>query len=107
MKKIYILITAVILGFGSFASEGDSLKTRPGQITFFYPLGTSGVDAINYSNNVSFNILCGMNGGLNGVEFGGLVNTNLGSVNGAQFAGIANINTKEANGIFFGGIRTL
>lgn len=105
MKKIKLSI-ALVLAFTCQvnAQEADSTLSRPGQVTFFYPLGTSGIDATKYSNNVSFNVLYGINGGLNGVEFGGLVNTNLGKVTGAQFAGIANINLKETTGIMFGGI---
>jgi hypothetical protein len=105
MKKL-ILPIALLLGtaWQASAQETDSIKSRPGQVSFFYPLGTNGIDSPKYSNNFSFNVLYGINGGLNGVEFGGLVNTNLGDVTGAQFAGIANINTKQTNGIVFGGI---
>lgn len=105
MKRLIIAVAALLSAqIGANAQEADSVQTRPGQVSFFYPLGTNGVDAPKYSNNVSFNLLYGINGGLNGVEFGGLVNTNLGSVTGAQFAGIANINMKETNGIICGGI---
>lgn len=86
------------------AQKTDSTMSRPGQVSFFYPLGTNGIDSPKYSNNVSWNVLYGINGGVHGVEFGGLVNANLGNVTGAQFAGIANINTKQTNGIICAGI---
>lgn len=105
MKKLTIsIVLMLVLSWQAKAQETDSTLSRPGQVTFFYPLGTSGLDSPKYSNNVSFNVLYGVNGGVNGVEFAGLVNTNLGNVTGAQFAGIANINTKQTNGIIFGGI---
>jgi hypothetical protein len=73
-------------------------------MSFFYPLSTNGLDATKYINSVSFNILYGVNGGLNGVEFGGLINSNLNRVQGAQFAGIANVNAKNADGVMMAGI---
>jgi hypothetical protein len=105
MKKLTITIALMLaLSWQASGQESDSTLSRPGQVTFFYPLGTNGLDSPKYSNNVSWNVLYGVNGGVHGVEFGGLVNTNLGNVTGAQFAGIANINTKKTNGIIFGGI---
>lgn len=103
MKKLFIL-ASLLIGGVAIAQEQDSTKTRPGQVTFFYPIGTNGIDAPSYHNNVSFNVLYGINGGFTGVEFGGLVNMNLGSVRGVQFGGIANITTGSADGIVFGGI---
>lgn len=82
----------------------DTLKTRPGQVSFLYPLGTNGANSYTYSNNFSFNILYGYNGGLNGLEIGGIANINSGNVSGIQLAGIANVNQKKSNAIIFGGI---
>ena len=109
MKKIRIVavIAVCLFGLNGWATKPDTLKQRPGQVSFFYPLGTNGLNSAEYSNNVSLNILWGINGGLNGLEFGGLVNTNLGNVTGAQFAGIANINAGTTNGIIFGGITNI
>ena len=105
MKKNKILIiTALLLGLNVNAQKIDSLENRPGQVTFFYPVGTNGLAAPNYSNTASINLINGINGGLTGVEFGGIVNTNLGNVSGAQFAGIANITTGKTNGAIFAGI---
>lgn len=103
MKKIVILSAILIAAITSHAQE-DSVLTRATQVTFIYPIGTNGVDATKYTNNFSFNVLYGLNGGLNGVEFGGLVNSNIGAVNGAQFAGIANVNGSTAHGFIGAGI---
>jgi hypothetical protein len=105
MRTKKIIITAMLMAtFVSSAQENDSTKNRPAQVSFIYPLGTNGIDAPKYSNNVSFNILTGLNGGVNGFELGGLVNSNTGHVNGGQIAGIANVNTKSANGFIAAGI---
>lgn len=86
------------------AQTADSTITRPGQVTFFYPIGTNGIDAPKYQNNVSLNALYGISGGVNGFELAGLVNTSLGDVYGAQIAGIANIDTKKTSGLIAAGI---
>ncbi len=104
MKKLYIILFAIGATFTTKAAHEDSLEVRTFQMSFFYPLSTNGIHSTKYTNNVSFNVLYGLNGGLNGVEFGGLINSNLGSVNGIQMAGLANINAKEANGIMMSGI---
>lgn len=104
MKRIVLVLAMALVGQWGANAQSDTLKNRPGQVSFFYPLGTNGLESTKYTNNVSLNLLYGINGGLNGVEIGGLVNTNLGKVTGAQWAGIANINLGETNGILFGGI---
>ncbi len=103
MKKIFIIGAIALTSLSSFSQE-DSTLTRATQVSFIYPIGTNGVDATKYTNNFSFNVLYGLNGGLNGVEIGGLVNSNIGAVNGAQFAGIANINGATAHGFMGAGI---
>ncbi len=102
MKKIALTI-GLALGVGAFAHE-DSTAHRAFQMSFFYPLGTNGIDAPLYENNLSLNILGGMNGGVNGVEIGGLLNSNAGNVFGFQVAGIANVTTGTADGIIAAGI---
>ena len=102
MKNLLFIYISCI-AFSSSLAQNDTSKTRPSQVTFLYPLGTNGVET-DYVNNFSFNILYGVNGGLNGFELGGLMNTNLGHVNGCQIAGIANMNSQAANGMMIAGI---
>ena len=102
MKKLILFIALYIVAICAF-SQTDSSKIRPAQVTFFYPLGTNGT-ATDYVNNFSFNILYGVNGGVNGAEIGGLVNSNLGHVNGLQVAGLVNMNAAAANGCMVAGI---
>jgi len=105
MKTLKCLILTLCLStFITIGQTNDSLKTRPVQVTFIYPMGTNGLESSTYANEFSFNILAGVNGGVNGAEIGGVSNTNTGHVNGLQIAGIANVDLKSANGLIISGI---
>lgn len=84
----------------SYAQENHS----PIQVSFAYPLGTNGVNSMKYTSNFSFNILYGMNGGVNGFELGGIFNYNKGGVRGAQIAGVMNMNMQASNGALISGV---
>ena len=60
------------------------------QVTLIPPYGTNRELAEKTTNTFSFNILWGRNGGLNGIEVGGFVNTITNNMGGFQFAGIGN-----------------
>ena len=108
MKTLkYLILALSISTFVATAQTSDSLVTRPVQVTFFYPVGTNGIESPDYSNHFSFNILSGLNGGMNGVEVGSISNTNTGHVNGFQIAGITNVNLKSANGVIISGITNI
>jgi hypothetical protein len=90
-----------------FAQENDTLLTSKAQVTFAYPLGSNGFNSLKYSNNFSFNILFGLNGGVDGAEIGGLMNYNKGEVKWFQLAGIANINEKHSRGLILSGVSNI
>lgn len=105
MKKLkYLILIVSLSAFVSSAQDNDTIKTRPVQVTFFYPIGTNGLESPTYTNQFSFNVLSGVNGGVDGVEIGGISNVNTGDVNGLQIAGIANVDMKSANGLVISGI---
>jgi hypothetical protein len=81
----------------------DSFQ-RDWQATFIPPLGTNGVLSGFVTNSVSLNALVGYNGGVNGMEFGGLVNIIKGNVVGAQFGGLGNIVGGNVEGAQFAGL---
>lgn len=103
----YIFLTAGLSTFLTNAQDADSTKSRPVQVSFFFPIGTNGIDSPNYENQFSFNVLSGLNGGVKGAEIGGISNTNTGDVNGLQIAGITNVNMKSANGLIVSGITNI
>ena len=105
-KQIITLSLVISVALLSNTMKAQDTKEEPAkgaQFTFAYPLGTNGTDAINESNEFSFNLLYGVNGGLNGLEIGGLANYNHGKVNGVQLAGIANVNRESTSGLMWAG----
>lgn len=104
-----ILLSAAIffISINLIAQETDSVKTRKAQISFGYPVGSNGINSMEYSNNFSFNILYGLNGGVNGAEIGSILNYNKGNVKGFQLAGVANINTGYSQGFILSGVSNI
>ena len=83
----------------------DSCTKHPkAQVTFIYPLGTNGIGSYKIPNQFSLNTHWGVNGGVKGFEFGGLLNVNKGDVAGVQIAGIANSTLGKSEGIILSGI---
>jgi hypothetical protein len=100
---IILATSATLTGYAARAQGNEDKPAQGSQITFAYPLGTNGVDAISISNKFSVNVLYGVNGGLDGLELGGILNYNHGDVNGMQLAGVANINREHTNGLMWSG----
>jgi len=108
MKKLKLMsILLLLISMNVAAQETDSLKTRKAQVTFAYPIGSSGISSIKYANNFSLNILYGLNGGVNGTEIGSIFNYNKGIVKGFQLSGVANINTGFSNGFLLTGVTNI
>ena len=77
---------------------------RPFQVSVIPGLSSRGKLAPQVTNNVSFNLFGGYNGGVNGMEIGGLFNINRQDVQYAQVAGIFNITGGNQTGFQAGGI---
>jgi hypothetical protein len=65
-------------------------ETRIAQISLLSFVGTNARRSGNVVNNVSLNLLWGTNGGVEGMEVGGLVNNIRNNVKGVQVAGLGN-----------------
>ena len=100
-------IVLVMLLFSGTLLAGNPLRTRPFQVTFAYPLGTNGFSALDYSNVMSFNLIYGLNGGVDGFEFGSVFNYIHYDMNGIQIGGVANITRRNTNGVFISGATNL
>ena len=100
------IVLAVLILAGSIAAaqDADSAKVKPAQVTFVYPLGTNGASSLDYTNNLSFNILFGLNGGVAGAELGGVFNYTKGDVKWAQVAGVFNMNKGDTRGVQLAGV---
>lgn len=77
---------------------------EPVQVSFVPPLSTNGKENSISVNNLSFNILAGYSGGLDGVEIGGIVNIEKGDVRGVQVAGTANVVKGDVTGTQVSGV---
>jgi len=97
----------ILIGQITFAQEESSGKVRPVQITFGFPLGTNGINSMDYANNFSLNILYGLNGGVLGAEMGSIINFNRGNVKGIQMSGVLDLNTGYTKGIQMAGVINL
>lgn len=104
---LFLFLATTISSQAQESNEKDSSQSFSPQLTFVYPLGTNGKESVKIPVNLSLNILFGINGGLNGAEFGVLGNVQTGKVSGAQFAGLTNINTGQTHGAQFAGIANL
>lgn len=91
----------------SLASAGIAQNHTKFQVSLVPPIGTNGTKSLNYSNDYSFNLLIGINGGVNKMEIGGLANYNNEKVSGFQLAGVSNINKGKSNGLIIAGISNI
>lgn len=87
----------------SISSENTDYIKRPVQFTFVSPLGTNGMESGEVVNMVSFNLIMGYAAGLEGSEFGGLLNIERDYVKGVQFAGFGNLVRNHVTGSQFAG----
>lgn len=112
IKEIMLLFLGILAGVVAFAGPKDSTETKtltdyfeldsnafPVQVSILPGMGTNGMEAGNYTNNVSFNIIAGYNGGVEGLELGGFSNTIKKDVLGLQFAGFSNQVMGQVTGI--------
>lgn len=80
-------------------SNDDTKSISPIQVSFVYPLGSSGRKSIEKTYYLSLNMIGGKVGGVKGVELGGVLNINIQSTTGVQAAGVFN-KTAKSNGAF-------
>lgn len=81
----------------------DTSVVKPFQLSYFYPLGTNGLEAHKITNKVSLNILVGVSSGVTFFEGAGIGNLTNGDVTGSQLAGFFNVNEGHVRGGQFAG----
>lgn len=102
IKRLSILFFAVLAVINTNAQEKKAV-----QVAFIYPVGTAGANSVDYTNNFSFNIIGGLNGGVNGFELGSVANINKGDVNGCQISGVCNMTSGDSKGLIISGVTNL
>lgn len=83
---------------------GKYFVDKPYQLSIIPGVGTHGKMSGQVANKVSFNVLGGYTGGVEGAEFAGVFNINKSSVKYAQFAGVCNIVSGNAEGFQASGV---
>ncbi|WP_020402977.1 hypothetical protein [Gracilimonas tropica] len=86
------------------AQDTENLNYRKWRVTLFPPLSSNGTNAVDYTARYSINLLVGYHGGLDGAEFGGLVNYNKYYANGFQLAGLVNGTGGDMAGVNIAGL---
>ncbi len=99
IRRLSILFFAVLAGINTNAQQKKAV-----QVAFIYPVGTTGSNSVDYTNNFSFNVIGGFNGGVNGFELGSVANINKGDVNGCQISGVCNLTLGNSNGAIVSGV---
>jgi len=102
-----LLFIVSILSSGILFSQETEYERFPAQLSFVYPIGTSGERSVNYCYNFSLNALMGYTGSIKGCEIGGLLNINKSNMLGFQVGGIGNITNGNVIGMQIGGIFSL
>lgn len=85
----------------SFAQDTD---IRPFQVSFVPNLGTNTNPENRYVNNISLNVLAGINEGVKGAELGSIANFDTKGVTGVQVGGVVNLVGGDVTGAQLGGV---
>lgn len=102
MKKLALIITIAIQFTNAFAQESQ-VEKKIFQLSWVPPLSINKPsDSIIYHSSLNF--LAGYNYGIQGVEFGSLVNITRTNSGFAQFAGLMNLTGEIASGIQAAGL---
>ncbi len=102
-------IDKTLFELNEFLREWDRMTTpkdgrRAVQVSVIPGLGTNARNNDLVTNNVSVNLFWGINGGVDGMEVGGFINSIRKDVKGFQFAGLGNVVAKNVTGTQIAGL---
>lgn len=89
------------------AMNAKDAQSRLGQVSIMPFIGTNAFSSFQITNEFSVNLLWGMNGGVQGKEFGGIANTIKRDVQGVQIAGLVNTVGDDVYGTQISGLANL
>ncbi|MBO6515735.1 MAG: hypothetical protein JJ975_04210 [Bacteroidia bacterium] len=98
MRRLILVLVALVISCRFTLAQSEPSKPRV-QVSFVYPVGSSGFNSIEDTFHVSLNILAGATGGVEGLEMGGFANFTNGSVEGVQLAGFSNVVNDSVKGV--------
>ena len=90
--------------FKTAADLEDYYETRWGQISVWPKIGTNHEVSGIVENKLSFNLIAGYSGGVEGFELGGVLNVVEKDVTGVQIGGVGNIIGEELDGVQIAGV---
>ena len=90
MKRFFLTLTGCLIAAATLFSQTDSSRFSVFQFSFIYPVGTHGIHASQYANDVSLNILAGISRDERVFTLGGLANIVHNNISGWQLAGLYN-----------------
>ena len=105
--SLFAFLLFVSLAVGQRGRDKDQdyvMIHRPIQLSLIPPLSTNGFRSGRITNSLSFNLIGGYNGGLKGMEFGGVFNIIKSHAYGTQFAGALNVVGGRTSGGQFAGV---
>lgn len=104
MKKSIIYLLLLFTAANQLLAQRTTTLVNPNsnppvQLSFVYPISTSGWSAIHSNHGLSVHLLAGATGSTEGVELAGFANFNKSTLKGVQAAGFANYLGGEARGV--------
>lgn len=102
--SLLLLVTLCLFHSPAMYSQNETDKKATVQVSFIPRFGTNGLNAIDYTNNFSLNMLAGLSKNEYGFALGGLANVIMNNACGVQIAGLGNYIGNEANGVQMGGL---
>ena len=103
-RKILIVLGFLFVHLVIAQVSDEELNHSRFQFTFISPpLSTNGNQCRNFSNEISINLLVGINGGVEKFEAGSLINIDKKRVSGTQLSGLLNFVNGKANGLQIAG----
>ena len=99
-----------LLNFEKWRYQSDTWNRRPpnekriAQVSVLPFIGTNTRESDDVTNNISMNLIWGVNGGVDGMEIGLGMNTVRNDMKGFQMAGLGNKVNRNVTGTQFGGI---
>ncbi|MDD4514487.1 hypothetical protein [Massilibacteroides sp.] len=103
-KKMFLSMGLILFSAGLLYAQSSEERKSSFQLTFVPPLGTQGIFASQYTNQVSLNIIAGISKNENVFTLGGVANLVKENASGFQLAGVTNYVGNSSSGFQLAGV---
>lgn len=107
MKQLLLFVMFCTIGHGLIFAQTREKKTTAFQFSFVPPLSTNGLQAHEYTNGASFNILAGVSKNEKTFTLASLSNIILNDANGFQLAGLSNYVGNNGKGMLLSSLANI